>query len=617
MAEDKDQRSVEEVRQKVDAAYAAFLEYRSFSQERVDEIVAHVAAAARANAGRLAQLAVEETGYGNVRDKTAKNLLASDTLHRYIAPLKTAGIVHRDEAAGMMEIAEPMGVVAAILPTTNPTSTAIYKVLISLKSRNAVVLSPHPRARRCTCETAAVLAAAAEEAGAPKGIVQCANEATIGGTNELMRHKRTSVILATGGPGIVRAAYASGKPALGVGPGNVPVLIDSTANLDDAIRQVIEGKSFDYGTLCSSEQSIVVETKHRDDVWRLLVSNDAYVCNEQQSAALEKLLIGEDFRINPECVGQAAPKIAKMAGFSVPETTRVLAVELKGIGREHPLSAEKLSPVLSVLFVKDFDEAIKACQGILNFGGRGHTCGIYSTSKQNVEKFALAMPAYRVLVNTPTPQGSTGITTNVAPSMTLGCGAIAGNATSDNVGPLNLINLKRVAFKVREASEAFTSKEGRAYLANPSAPQPAPPPKFVTLTAPVAASSGAAPERPAIASAVEKYLASRGLAAAKAYPKGTADSSLRSVVEGVVDSFLAGAAPSVPAAAAAPKHAAAPSALAEPSTPPAPVAVGFVCEDDVRRARTKGEKIYVNKKTIITPAARDLASDGVVLVESQ
>jgi acetaldehyde dehydrogenase (acetylating) len=613
MAEDKDQRSVEEVRQKVDAAYAAFLEYRSFSQEQVDAIVAHVAAAARANSARLAQLAVEETGYGNVRDKTAKNLLGCDTLHRYIAPLKTAGIVRRDEAAGIIEIAEPMGVVAAILPTTNPTSTAIYKVLISLKGRNSVVLSPHPRARRCTCETAAILAAAAEEAGAPKGIVQCANEATIGGTNELMRHKRTSVILATGGPGIVRAAYASGKPALGVGPGNVPVLIDSTANLDDAIRQVIEGKSFDYGTLCSSEQSIVVEAKHRDDVWRLLKSNDAYICNEQQSAALEKLLITEGFRINPECVGQAAPKIAKMAGFSVAESTRVLAVELKGIGREHPLSAEKLSPVLSVLFVKDFDEAIAACQRILNFGGRGHTCGIYSMSKQNVEKFGLAMPAFRVLVNTPTPQGSTGITTNVAPAMTLGCGAIAGNSTSDNVGPRNLINLKRVAFKVREASEAFESKEGRAYLANPSASAAAPQPKLVALKAPVQPGGGAVPERPSIASAVEKYLASRGVAAAKAYPKGTADRSLRSVVEGVVDSFLAGAGPSTPAAPPEQKPSTAPSA----PTAPAAVAVGFVCEDDVRRARTKGEKIYVNKKTIVTPAARDLASRGAVLVETE
>ena len=302
MLEDKDLRSLQEVRQKVDAAYEAYLEFRSFSQQQVDKIVAHVAAVARANSERLAQLAVEDTGYGNVRDKTAKNLLSSDTLHRHIAPMKTAGIVRRDEEAGLIEIAEPMGVVAAILPTTNPTSTAIYKVLISLKARNAVVLSPHPRARRCTCETASLLAAAAEKAGAPTGIVQCVNQATISGTNELMRHKRTSVILATGGPGIVRAAYTSGKPALGVGPGNVPVLIDSTANLEEALRLVIEGKSFDYGTLCSSEQSVVVEEKHRRDVWRLLKANGAYICDGDQTAALEKLLITDGFRINAECV---------------------------------------------------------------------------------------------------------------------------------------------------------------------------------------------------------------------------------------------------------------------------------------------------------------------------
>lgn len=606
MSEDKDLRSREEVRQKVDAAYAAFLQFRNFSQQRVDDIVAHVAAVARANAGRLAQLAVEETGYGNVRDKTAKNLLASDTLHRHIAPMKTAGIVRRDEKAGIIEIAEPMGVVAAILPTTNPTSTAIYKVLISLKARNAVVLSPHPRARRCTCETAALLAAAAEEAGAPKGIVQCANEATISGTNELMAHKRSSIILATGGPGIVRAAYASGKPALGVGPGNVPVLIDSTANLEDALRQVIEGKSFDYGTLCSSEQSVVVEEKHREDVWKFLKAHGGYICNASQSVALEKLLITEGFRINPECVGQSAQKIAALAGFSVAQETKVLAVELKGVGREHPLSAEKLSPVLSVLFVKNFDDAITACQGILNFGGRGHTCCIYSMSKQNVEKFGLTMPAFRVLVNTPTPQGSTGITTNLAPAMTLGCGAIAGNATSDNVGPMNLINLKRIAFKVREASEAFDSKEGRAYMAGPTTMQA---PALPKPPEPAALAAGLVPERPAIASAVEKYLANRGVAAEKAYPKGVVDNSLRSVVEGVVDSFLSGT--PMPQSLEKPK-----AAVLEKSVV-LPTPVDFVCEDDVRRARTKDEKIYVKRSTIITPAARDLASSCSVLVETE
>lgn len=610
MLEDKDLRSLQEVRQKVDAAYDAFLAYRSFSQQQVDKIVAHVAAVARANSQRLAELAVEETGYGNVRDKTAKNLLGSDTLHRHIAPMKTAGIVRRDEAAGIIEIAEPMGVVAAILPTTNPTSTAFYKVLISLKTRNAVVLSPHPRAHRCTCETASLLAAAAEEAGAPKGIVQCVNQATISGTNELMKHKRTSVILATGGPGIVRAAYASGKPALGVGPGNVPVLIDSTANLEEALRLVISGKSFDYGTLCSSEQSVVVEEKHRTDVWRLLKAHGAYVCDAEQTAALEKLLITDGFRINAECVGQSPQRIATMAGFSVSDETRILVVELKGVGREYPLSAEKLSPVLSVLFASSFDDALKSCEGILRFGGRGHTCGIYSTSKQNVEKFGLAMPAFRVLVNTPTPQGSTGLTTNLPPAMTLGCGAMAGNATSDNVGPMNLINLKRVAAKVREAADAFESKEGKAYIENPPGllPPSKPPSREMVQIA-----TGPVPDRPAIASAVEKYLANRGVASAKAYPAAaTADASLRSVVEGVVDSFLGSSAPPAPAAPIVTEP-----VVEEVLTPQDTTPVSFVCDEDVRRAKEHGVKIYVTKATIITPSARDRAVKHSILVETE
>ena len=325
MLDDKDLRSLQEVRQEVEAAYAAFQKYRHYTQEQVDAIVDRVAAVARANAEPLARMAVEETGYGNVRDKIAKNLLNSDTLHSYIAPLKTAGVIREDEAAGIIEIAEPMGVVAAILPTTNPTSTAFYKILIALKSRNAIVISPHPRAHKCTCEATRLLTEAAVQAGAPEGLIGCVNQATIQGTNELMRHKRTAIILSTGGPGIVRAAYSSGKPALGVGPGNVPVLIDSTANVEDAIAQVVDGKSFDFGTVCSSEQTVVVEEKNRDVVWRALESNGAYRCNDEQAAALEKILIYDGYRINPDCVGQSPQKIAQMAGFTVPDSTRILA----------------------------------------------------------------------------------------------------------------------------------------------------------------------------------------------------------------------------------------------------------------------------------------------------
>jgi len=622
MLEDKDLRSLQEVRRTVERAWDAFQTYRHFSQEQVDQIVDAAAAAARANALPLAEMAVEETGYGNVPDKVAKNLLNSDTLHRAIKPLKTVGILSEDEERGIIEVAEPMGVVAAILPTTNPTSTAFYKTLIALKSRNAIVISPHPRAHRCTCEATRVLTEAALAAGAPEGLIGCVNQATIEGTNELMRHKRTSIILSTGGPGIVRAAYSSGKPALGVGAGNVPVLIDSTANLEDAIRNVVDGKSFDYGTVCSSEQTVVVEEKHSEATWRALESHGAFLCNAEQTAALEKILIVDGFRINADCVGQSPQKIASMAGFSVPDSTRILAVGLAGVGREYPLSAEKLSPVLAVHFVQNFDEGIDACESILRFGGRGHTCGIYSQSRENVKKFGLRMPAFRVLVNTPTPQGSTGITTNVAPAMTLGCGAMAGNSTSDNVGPLHLINIKRIAFKVREPAEAFTSPEGVAYFSGQPMPKPA-----------AAASSGASPM---ISQAVDRFLAKRGIAApaspAAASAPAPAGASRRDVVAGVVDRFLAGkgaAAPSASAsepscgcslpaatAVASPSLASAPAAAPSPvpAPPPKPETVDFVCEDDIRRARTEGRKIYIDAKTIVTPAASDIDSDNQILV---
>jgi len=608
MLEDKDLRSVQEVRTRVTEAYEAFLQYKSFSQEQVDAIVDAVAAAARANAESLARMAVEETGYGNVPDKVAKNLLNSDTLHRYIRPMKTVGILHEDEAQGLIEIAEPVGVIAAILPTTNPTSTAFYKSLIALKSGNAVVISPHPRANRCTCEASRILLEAAVAAGAPEGIIQCVNEATIAGTNELMRHKRTSIVLSTGGPGIVRAAYSSGKPALGVGPGNVPVLVDSSADVDEAVASVVDGKSFDFGTVCSSEQTLVIEESARDRVWAALKANDAFVCNEEQTAAIEALLITSDFRINPDCVGQSPQKIAEMAGFSVPLDARILALELWGIGRDYPLSAEKLSPVLSVYFVKSFEEGIEACRGVLNFGGRGHTCVIYSKDRERIKRYGVAMPAYRVLVNTSSPQGSTGITTNVAPAMTLGCGAIAGNSTSDNVGPLHLINIKRIAFKVREAEEAFTSEEGRRFMSGESLPQPAAVP---VAAAPV---SGAG-----ISDAVSRYLAKRGLPTGSApasapAPVRSATPKPAASVASVVDRFLSGRARPADSAPA-------PTAVVAPPEeprPPAPVirSVAFVCEGDVRRARDTDQKIYIDSRTIVTPAARDLDSGDEIIIKT-
>ena len=524
MLEDKDLLSIQEVRTKVEKAYAAWLQYRTYSQEQVDAIVERMAAAARANARRLADLAVEETGYGKREDKYIKNLLCCDWLPRRMRGMKTVGVLREVPEQNIVEIGVPLGVVAAILPTTNPTSTAIYKTLVSLKAGNGIVVSPHPRAFRCTCETAGILYRAALEAGAPENIIQCVDTATLEGTNALMRHERTAVILATGGHAMVKAAYSSGKPAFGVGPGNVPVLVDTSADLEDAIPKIVTGKSFDYGTVCSSEQAIVAEAGLRDRILALLQAQKAFLCNEAQSQALGKLLITHAWTVNPNCVGQSPTKIAQMAGFEVPADTTILCCELAGVGKQHPLSAEKLSPVLSLYFVADFNAAMDTCFALLKFGGAGHTACIYSKNDARTREYAMRMPAFRILVNTPTPQGSTGITTNVFPSMTLGCGALAGNSTSDNVGPQHLINIKRLAYVVRKPEEAFE----------------------MPLDYHAAPASAAGPiDRNTLVSAVERYLASRGIAVAAAagsscgcsHPDPAA-SVVTNVAADVVDRFL-------------------------------------------------------------------------------
>jgi acetaldehyde dehydrogenase (acetylating) len=535
MLEDKDLLSVQEVRTKVEKAHAAWQKYRTYSQEQVDAIVERMAAAARANAKRLAELAVEETGYGNAKDKYIKNILNCDWLPRRMRGMKTVGVLRELPDEKIVEFAVPLGVVAAVLPTTNPTSTAMYKTLISLKAGNAIVLSPHPRAHKCTCQTAAVLYQAALEAGAPEDIIQCIDLATMEGIQALMRHERTAVILATGGHAMVKSAYSSGKPAFGVGPGNVPVLIDTSADLEDAVAKVVAGKSFDYGTVCSSEQAIVAEYSLRDRIIALLKQQKAYFATDSEKEALGRLLIQANWTVNPACVGQAPTKIAKMAGFEVPADTSIICAEIDGVGKKYPLSAEKLSPVLSVLFVPDWNAALDTCFALLKFGGAGHTAAIYSKNDTRIREYGARMPAMRVLVGTPAPQGSTGITTNVFPSMTLGCGAMAGNSTSDNVGPQHLINIKRLAYTVRTPQEAFEMP-----LDYDKAPDGA----FATSGAGVV-------DRSAIVAAVERYLASRGMgvqpAAAIAStgacgcttPK-VKESTVASVAAEVVDRILAG-----------------------------------------------------------------------------
>jgi len=332
MLQDQDLLSIQEVRAKVEKAYAAWQTYKNFSQEQIDNIVESMAAAARAEARPLAEMAVEETGMGNAADKLAKNLLNADLLPRRMRGMKTVGVLREIPDQKLVEIGVPLGVVAAILPTTNPTSTAIYKTLISLKAGNAIVLSPHPRAKRCTCATVAVLQRAAAAAGAPPDLIQCISDPTIESINALMQYKRTAVILSTGGAGIVKAAYSSGKPAFGVGPGNVPVLLDTGYDVATAVAKIVAGKSFDYGTVCSSEQTVVAERSLRDSVISELKRNRAYFCDAEQTKALERVLFKTGFAVNADCVGQSPQKIAGMCGFSVPPETSILVTELDGVG---------------------------------------------------------------------------------------------------------------------------------------------------------------------------------------------------------------------------------------------------------------------------------------------
>lgn len=570
MLQDPDLISLQEVRTKVEKAWAAAQRFRAFSQEQVDAIVERMAEAARGHSERLAQMAVEETHYGNAKDKLGKNMLAAERLPAELRGMKTIGVLRERAEDKVTEFAVPMGVVAAILPTTNPTSTAIYKTLIALKAGNAIVLSPHPRAKGCTCATAEVLYRAAVSAGAPEGIIQCITQPTMEATNELMRHPRTAVILATGGSGIVKAAYSSGKPAYGVGPGNVPVLIDTTADVNTAVRGVLAGKTFDNGTLCSSEQTIVAEASLRQNILNALAANGAYLCDQAQAAAVARVLFSRGTAVNANLVGHAATEIAKKAGFEVPSNTRVLAAEVQGIGKDFPLSAEKLSPVLAVHFVPDFDAALNACEAVLRFHGLGHTCGIYTADEAKAKLYAQRMPAHRVLANTPTPQGSVGITTGLFPAMTLGCGSVAGNATGDNITPMHLLNVKRLAWAIRPWANAE----------EPTA---------------VAQASGPV-SKARIAAAVDRYL--NGTAT----PKPAAPSNVASIVDrfleskGVIQTC---------------EPCSAPRRSPEPVAPeaPKPVAItDFVCEDDVRQAIRNQSKIYIGARTIITPSARELAN---------
>jgi acetaldehyde dehydrogenase (acetylating) len=420
-----------------------------FTQEQIDRIVDGVATAARAHIEPFARLAVEETGFGVLADKIQKNRFAAEDVYTFIRPMRTVGVIARDEARKVIEIAEPFGVVAAIVPSTNPTSTTIYKILISLKARCPIVISPHPSAARCITYVAETLNAAALQAGAPEGAINWMTQVSLESTQELMKHRDVAVILATGGMGLVRAAYSAGKPAYGVGPGNAPCFIERSADVAKAASDILTGKNFDHGVLCSSPNSVVVERVVADEAKREFQKQGGYFLSASETDTLAKLLVTPQRLPNPKFVGRSAATIAAAAGLTIPEGTRVLIAELQGVGRDYPLSIEKLCPVLSYYVVNDWQEGCERCKQILRYGGMGHTMSIHSHNDAVILEFGLKKPAFRIVVNTPTTHGSIGLTTGLAPAMTLGCGGWGGNITSDNITPRHLLNVKRLAYELR------------------------------------------------------------------------------------------------------------------------------------------------------------------------
>lgn len=443
---DRDLASIQNARDLVERSHVAQKAFAHATQEEVDRIVEAAARAATDHARELAELAVEETGMGRVDSKVAKNRLCSEKLHEAHRNLRTCGVIREDPALGVIEVAEPVGVVAGIIPTTNPTSTTIFKILIALKGRNSIVLSPHPRAVRCIERTAEVMRRAAVSAGATADLILCLHEPTLEGTHELMKHRHTSMIVATGGPGVVKAAYSSGKPAFGVGPGNPAVFVHRSADLEHAARCLIESQNFDYGTICSSEQSLVVERSISNPFRAALERAGAHFADEDETRALERLVVRPDGSFNTAIVGQSAQRIGELAGLRLDPSVRLLIAPQDGVGPEFPLSRETLCPLLAWYETDDWRTGCKRCLELVRYGGAGHTMGIYCRDRDVILAFGLEKPVGRLIVNGPTTQGAVGYSTRLEPSMTLGCGTMGGNITSDNIGPRHLINVKRIAF---------------------------------------------------------------------------------------------------------------------------------------------------------------------------
>ena len=497
----------------------------------------------------------------------------------------------------MVEIASPRGVIAAIIPSTNPTSTAIFKIIIAIKSRNTIVLSPHPSAARCIAETARVMCEVAVKEGLPPDAIKCLSNATIEGTETLMKHKRTAVILATGGIGLVRAAYSSGKPAFGVGPGNVPVFIERTANVEKAVGDILTGTCFDNGTICASEQSVVVDAPLAAKVREQFKAQGGHFLNQTEADAVAKILLTAQRTLNPNIVGKSAEYIANLAGISVPPGTRCLLADCGGVGRDFPWSIEKLSPTLAFFVADGIEAGAQRCLEVLQFGGMGHTAGMHTQSREAAIRYGEQMPASRVVINSPTTHGAIGFSTDLSPSMTLGCGSWGGNVTSDNVSPLHLMDIKRVAFETRSVQSPKSKVQSQ------------PIDDFAVEDRRPKTEDRKTVKREEIAAIVDKFLRQKiaerqapettavagGLSSAESQTsqgevqKTTSDSPVKTIIHELkTESATNGAKPK---------------------------AVDFVSEGDIKRAIENGEKIYITAKTIITPSARDLGEEKDVFAK--
>ncbi|MEV2749811.1 acetaldehyde dehydrogenase (acetylating) [Paenibacillus larvae] len=450
---DKDLRSIQEVRNLIKKAKEAHAQLAAMSQEQIDAIVKAIADAGYKHREKLAKMANEETGFGRWQDKIVKNAFASKHVYESIKDMKTVGVLKDDKIHKVMEVAVPVGVVAGLIPSTNPTSTVIYKAQIAVKAGNSIVFSPHPNALKSILETVKIISEAAKEAVCPDGAISAMTVPTIQGTDQLMKHNDVALILATGGTAMVKAAYSSGTPAIGVGPDNGPAFIEKSANIPLAVKRILDSKTFDNGTICASEQSVVVETCSKDAVVAEFKKQGAYFLSKEEADQLGKFIMRANGTMNPQIVGRSVDHITKLANLQVPGGTRVLIAEETRVGHNVPYSSEKLAPILAFYTEENWEAACERCIGILNGEGAGHTMIIHSENEEIVRQFALKKPVSRLLVNTPGALGGIGATTALAPALTLGCGAVGGSSTSDNISPLNLLNIRRMAYGLKELDD--------------------------------------------------------------------------------------------------------------------------------------------------------------------